>query len=111
MKTHAAVVLISCALVCAAACGSHQATSTDEIPGVPLDHQRRISRAEFGFRWPFSVGVGVLGCDQSQTILFRTQGTTYELSARPHSGPDIASLRLYEPTGPPSNPLRRLKQD
>jgi len=110
MKSHSAVALTSCALLCAAACGSRQ-TIADAIPGLPVNHQRTVSRAEFGFRWPLSVGVGVLGCDPPQTILFRTQGTTYELSGDPHRGSDIAPLRLDEPSGPPSNPIRRLKQD
>jgi hypothetical protein len=84
---------------------------TDSIPGVPQNRQRTISREAFGFRWPLSVGIGVLACDQQQTILFRTQGTTYQLSGSSRRGSDIAPLRLYEPSGPPSNPLRRLKQD
>lgn len=103
-------VLTSGALLCAVACGPRETAVTDAIPGAPLTHQRTITRAEFGFRWPLTVGVGVLACDQ-QTILFRTQGTTYVLSGDPRRGSDIAPLRLYEPSGPPSNPLRRLKQE
>ena len=106
----AAVALTSCALLCAAACGLRDAI-TDPIPGVPLSRQRAISREEFGFRWHLSVGVGVLACDQPQAILFRTQGTTYQLSGDLRQEPDITPLRVYEPSGPPSNPLRRLKQD
>lgn len=111
MKAHAAVALASSALACAVACGSREISITDAVPGVALDHQRTISRAEFGFRWPLSAGVGVLACGPRGAILFRTQGTTYELSGDPGKGSDIQALRVPEGSGPPSNPLRRIKQD
>jgi hypothetical protein len=110
MKVRLGVVTL-CALLSAVGCGSRTAAITDAIPGVPLTRQRTISRAELGFRWPLSVGIGVLACDREQAILFRTQGTTYQLSGGHSSGPDIAPLQLSEPSGPPSNPLRRVKQD
>jgi hypothetical protein len=108
MNVHVGVVTVG-ALLAAGGCGSRTTAITDPLPGVPLNRQRTISRAEFGFRWPLSVGV--LACDSQQTILFRTQGTTYALNGDPRRGSDIAPLRLYEPSGPPSNPLRRLKQE
>jgi hypothetical protein len=103
-------VLTSCALLCAAGCGSHETPITGAVPGVPLSHQRTITRGEFGFRWPLSVGVGVLACDQQGAILFRTQGTTYELSGNPGNGSDVQVLRVAEGSGPPTNPLRRITQ-
>jgi len=98
-------------LVAMAACGRESARINDPIAGVPLARQRAVSRTEFGFRWPLSVGVGVLACDQQGTILFRTQGTTYALTASGNRAADLAPYRILEPTGPPTNPLRRIKQN
>ncbi len=98
-------------LVAIAGCGNGGTHIDDPIAGVPLERQRAVSRLAFGFRWPLSVGVGVLACDQQKVILFRTQGTTYALTGSPKGIADIEPLRLLEPSEPPTNPLRRMKQD
>jgi Protein of unknown function (DUF2511) len=90
-------------------CGSRPID--DPIEGVPVARQRAVSRTEFGFRWPLSVGVGVLACDQAGTILFRTQGATYPLTGRGSRIADLAPYRMLEASEPPTNPLRRVKQN
>lgn len=82
----------------------------DPIEGVPYSQQRSISRRTIGFRWPLSVGVGTLACDQNGAILFRSQGTTYAVSGIRTGTHDIEPLRVRDPSPPPSNPLKRLKQ-
>jgi hypothetical protein len=95
--------------VLVAACGPH-GTIDDPVAGVPLSRQKAISRAGFGFRWPLSVGIGTLACDEKGALLFRTQGITYRLNKAASSAPDIEPLRILAPSAPPSNPLRRMKQ-
>lgn len=97
------------ALLLIAACG-RSPTIRDPIAGVALVRQRNISRTDVGFRWPLSVGVGTLACDEAGTILFRSRGITYVLSERRAETHGIEALQILEPTPPPSNPLRRLKQ-
>jgi hypothetical protein len=85
-------------LMTTAACGHGSSRIDDPIDGVPLARQRAVSRTEFGFRWPLSVGVGVLACDQAGAILFRTQGTTYPLTGRGSRISDLAPYRMLEPS-------------
>jgi hypothetical protein len=94
-----------------AGCGPKERTIADPVPGVALSRQRTVSRAQFGFRWPLTVGVGTLACDDRGTILFRTRGITYGLSGRPAGSADIASIGVVEPSPPPSNPLKRITQN
>jgi hypothetical protein len=98
-------------LMAMTACGHGSTRIDDPVAGVPLARQRAVSRLEFGFRWPLSVGVGVLACDEQRTILFRTQGTTYRLTGPTSAIAGLAPYRILEPSGPPTNPLRRIKQD
>jgi hypothetical protein len=102
--------LTTCAvLIGIGACGRSVSLS-DPVDGIALSRQRTISRAELGFRWPLTVGVGTLACDDAGSILFRTQHITYVLSGRGTTFADIQPLRSVEPSPPPSNPLRRLTQ-
>lgn len=94
-----------------AGCGSREQKISDPVPGVELSRQKTVSRAQFGFRWPLTVGVGTLACDARGTIVFRTQGVTYELSGSPAGSAGIASIRTFEPSPPPSNPLKRITQN
>ncbi len=96
--------------VVTAACERGSTRLDDPIAGVPLARQRAVSRFEFGFRWPLSVGAGVVGCDQQGTILLRTQRVTYALTGPSNRIADLAGLRMPEPSGPPTNPLRRITQ-
>jgi hypothetical protein len=101
---------VSCAaLILLAAC-DRSATIRDPIEGIPLSRQRTISRADLGFRWPLSVGVGTLACDDAGMVLFRSQGITYLLDGQRAGTHDIQALRMPEPAAPPSNRLKRLKQ-
>jgi Protein of unknown function (DUF2511) len=84
----------------------------DPIPDIPAAQQRTTTRSEFDWRWPFSVGVGTLGC-QSGAVVFRHRGTNYALNEaaakRGHGSPQ--SITMPESSRPPSNPLSRLKQE
>ena len=104
-----ALAAMLCVLLLAC-CGPRAVTIDDPVAGIPLSRQTTISRARFGFRWPLSVGVGTLACDEHGTILFRTQGVTYAMSGKRAGAPDIAPLRMPAPSGPPSNPLKRITQ-
>src|SRR3954453_4907498 len=101
---------VSCAvLTVVTACGG-SATTRDPVEGIPISRQRTISRAALGFRWPLSVGVGTLACDDAGTVLFRSQGITYLLHGQRAGTHDVQALRIPEPAAPPSNQLKRLKQ-
>lgn len=104
---------VGCAvsLILLGACGPKERTIADPVPGVALAQQKTVSRAQFRFRWPLTVGVGTLACDDRGIILFRTQGLTYGLNGRPAGSADIASIRNVEPSPPPSNPLKRITQN
>ncbi len=102
----AAFVLLAAVM----ACGHGSPRIDDPIAGVPQSHQRAVSRTEFGFRWPLSVGNGVVACDERHTLLLRARGVTYTLTGSPGADADLATLRMPEPSGPPTNPLRRIKQ-
>lgn len=84
----------------------------DPIPDIPAAQQRTTTRSEFDWRWPFSVGVGTLGC-QSGAVVFRHRGANYALNPaaaeRGYGSPQ--SITMLEPSRLPSNPLSRLKQE
>ncbi len=101
---------VGCAVLMLIAACARSATTRDPIDGIPISRQRTISRADLGFRWPLSVGGGTLACDDVDTVLFRSQGTTYLLRGRRQGTHDVEALRVPEPAPPPSNPLKRLKQ-
>lgn len=82
----------------------------DPVPDVALSRQRTIVRGEFGFRWPLTVGVGTLACDDAGAILFRSGGVTYVVSGTRPGALNLAPLRVPEPSPPPSNPLKRMPQ-
>ena len=99
-------------LVLSAACGeSRSQRIADPIPDVPANQQRTIARAEIGWKWPLSVGVGTLGCI-SDAVVFRAGGVTYALN-------EAATSRGFAPLDPiwatqssgPRDPLKRLTQD
>src|SRR4051794_1906379 len=102
--------LVTCAALMMVAACNRAVTIGDPIEGIPLSRQRTISRAELGFRWPLSVGVGTLACNDAGAVLFRSQGITYLLDGQRTGTHDIEGLRMPEPAAPPSNPLKRLKQ-
>lgn len=95
-------------LVIVAACG-HDGVE-DPIPDIPLSRQTSVFRAELGFRWPLTVGVGTLACDATGAILFRSSGVTYVVSGTRPDAHDLTPLRVPAPSRPPSNPLKRLPQ-
>jgi uncharacterized protein DUF2511 len=94
-------------------CGERRSSSIAEpIPDIPGNHQRTVSRGEFGWQWPFSVGTGTLGCS-SGAVVFRAGGTTYAVNdaAKSRGFAPIEAIRLVGSSGPPRNPLKRLTQD
>jgi hypothetical protein len=101
---------VSCAVLTLVSFCGGSATTRDPVEGIPISRQRTISRAALGFRWPLSVGVGTLACDDAGTVLFRSQGITYLLHGERAGTHDVQALRMPEPAAPPSNPLKRLKQ-
>ena len=99
-------------LVLSAACGeSRSQRIADPIPDVFANQQRTIARAEIGWKWPLSVGVGTVGCI-SDAVVFRAGGVTYALN-------EAATSRGFAPLDPiwatqssgPRDPLKRLTQD
>ena len=96
-------------LLMIAACG-HGKGVADPIPDLPLPRQRTILRQELGFRWPLTVGIGTLACDGTGAILFRSAGVTYVVSGTRPGALSLASLRVPEPSPPPSHPLKRVPQ-
>jgi hypothetical protein len=100
----------ACIMLTATACSNGSRRIDDPIGNVPVTRQRAVSRVDFSFRWPLSVGAGVLGCDQDNSILFRTQGVTYQLAGGTDGVAGIERLRMPEPSPPPTNPLQRMKQ-
>jgi hypothetical protein len=101
---------VGCAVLILIAACDRSATMRDPIEGIPISRQRTISRADLGFRWPLSVGVGTLACDDAGSVLFRSQGITYLLRGQRAGTHGVEALRVPEPAAPPSNPLKRLKQ-
>jgi hypothetical protein len=93
------------------ACGRPGGPPADPVPGIALNHQRQISRADLIDHWPFVPGTGTLACDQD-AIAFRTQGVTYALNdaARARGYADVGPLVVAR-SGEPSQPLRRIQQD
>ncbi|MCA1649342.1 MAG: YebY family protein [Acidobacteria bacterium] len=83
----------------------------DRIPDIPVSQQRTVTRREFGWKWPLTVGVGTLGCI-SDAVVFRAGGVTYGLNL-------TATSRGFAPLDPiwatqssgPREPLKRLTQD
>ncbi len=96
-------------LIVVAACG-HDRRVEDPIPDVLLSRQKTVFRAELGFKWPLTVGVGTLACDATGAILFRSGGVTYVVSGTRPDALELTPLRVPAPSPPPSNPLKRLPQ-
>ena len=100
---------IASLFLAAAACSGASAPA-EPIDAVPAAQQRTITRNEFGFRWPFTVGVGTLGCRDS-AVLFRNAGTTYALNdVAARQFPPVNPLRRIQGSGPPTDPVSRLTQ-
>ncbi|HEX5474988.1 MAG TPA: DUF2511 domain-containing protein [Vicinamibacterales bacterium] len=85
---------------------------TDPIAGIPPARQRAVNRTDFGWQWPFSVGLGTLGCS-SGAVVFRAAGVTYALNdaARSRGYAPATPIRVAVPSAAPSHPLARLKQN
>ena len=104
---------VTCGVLIAAACagrGSEQSVA-DPIAAIPRDQQRAVSRDDFPRVWPFTVGVGTLGCT-SGAVVFRSAGVSYALNeAAGERGFSVADPIRLTWRAAPSNPLGRLKQD
>lgn len=102
-----------CLLLFFAACGqSRPQRIADPIPGIPDNQQRTVSRSEFRWDWPFTVGTGTLGC-ASGAVVFRTEGTNYAVNdaAKARGFPTVEPIRQIQGSGPPSDPLKGVTQD
>jgi hypothetical protein len=95
-----------------AGCSQSSPVVLDPVPGVPPAQQRTITRAELGYQWPFTVGVGTVACDGGM-LAFRSGGTTYALSrgAGTRGYANVDAIRSVQGSGPPSDPVSRLTQD
>jgi hypothetical protein len=101
------------ALLCVACNGDADRRATpDPIPGIPAIQQRAVSRSEFDWRWPFTVGAGTVGCSSGAAV-FRANGVDYALNdvARANGFSALDQIWLTQHSGPPSNPLKAMNQD
>jgi hypothetical protein len=105
-------LVAACLFISALACSPGERRVDDPLPDVPLQRQRAIARSQLQWRWPFTVGTGTLACDAG-AVLFRSAHTTYALNeaarARGFAAPD--GIQAVETSGPPRNPLGRIRQD
>lgn len=99
-------------LVFLAGCRQNPSPVADPIAEIPINQQRTLNRSEFRYKWPFTVGIGTLGCDSS-AFVFRSNGVNYALNeaARARGFAPVDPIRRVQGSGPPSNPLPRLKQE
>ena len=100
-------------LLFVAACGQNGPPPiADPIPDIPGTQQRTVTRSEFRWDWPFTVGTGTLGCT-SGAVVFRTGGVSYAVNdaAKSRGLPQVDPIRQTQGSGPPSNPLKGLTQD
>jgi hypothetical protein len=84
----------------------------DRIPEMPIGQQRTVTRNDLGGQWPFTVGIGTLGCN-AKAVMFRTDGRTYAINdaARNAGFASVEPIRAVQSQGWLSNPLRSLPQD
>lgn len=47
---------------------------------LPGGNEPQVTRADFGNDWPFTVESGVLACEGTDSVTFRTGGKTYAVS-------------------------------
>jgi hypothetical protein len=106
------VFFIAIALGAPAACQRADAPIRDPIPDIPLAQQRAVSRADFTWKWPFSIGNGTLGCTDA-AVVFRYEGRTYALNdaARSRGFAMVDPIWRWQSGGLPSNPLQKLSQE
>src|SRR5262249_20339843 len=93
------------------ACSPAAGTVSDPVGDMPPGQQRTLSRVEIRDDWPFVPGAGTLAC-QDGAVAFRAGGSTYALNdaARARGYASIEPLRMTQ-SAPPTNPLRRLRQE
>jgi hypothetical protein len=103
-------ILSFAAIALLAACGSQDRVS-EPIDDIRPVRQKTITRAQLGFEWPLSPGIGTLACPDDGAILFRTGGVIYGVSGSHPGAADITPLRVHEPSPLPSNPVRRVTQN
>ena len=71
-----------------------------------------MRRPVLGDQWPLTLVEGTLGCIDD-AVVFRARDKTYAVNAvaRSRGFSPIEPILLFEGSGPPSNPLGRIKQD
>lgn len=99
-------------LVLFTACGGRGVpTIADSIPNISVNQQRTVTRNEFRWQWPFTVGIGTLGC-MSNAVVFRNGGVSYALNsvATSRGFASMEPIWQTQSSGPPRDPLKRLLQ-
>jgi Protein of unknown function (DUF2511) len=113
MRRPRALVFITLAVASAsAACQRADAPIRDPIPDIPAAQQRVVSRQDFDWKWPFSIGHGTLACT-GDAIVFRNEGKTYALNAaaRSRGFALVDPIWRWQSAGPPRDPLQKLAQN
>jgi len=84
----------------------------DRILEIPMSQQRMVTRNDLGGQWPFTIGIGTLGCNAA-AVMFRADGRTYAINdaARNAGFASVEPIRIVQSRGWPSNPLKSLPQD
>jgi hypothetical protein len=95
-----------------AACQRADEPIRDPIPDIPASQQRAVSRTDFDWKWPFSIGHGTLGCIDA-AIVFRYEGRTFALNdaARSRGFAIVDPIWRWQASGLPRDPLRKLSQN
>jgi len=99
-------------LVVVSSCADNQQRVIDPIPDIPLNQQRTVTRNEFGWRWPLTVGIGTLGC-VSNAVVFRAGAVTYAVNAAAAARgfAPLEPISVTQSRGLPHDPVKRLRQD
>jgi hypothetical protein len=84
---------------------------TEPIPDLPANQQRAISRNDFRWQWPLTIGSGTLGCTSGAVVL-RSGGVTYALNDTAKARGFTGVQTIQSTVGrAPSKPLARITQD
>jgi len=99
-------------LMCSACRGERPPEGAQRIPEIPDRQQRVVARRELDWRWPFTGGVGTLGCANG-AVVFRFEGVTYGVNdaAKSLGFAPVEPIRLTQSSGWPRDPLKRVPQD
>ena len=101
MRKWAGAVTIAVAL---AACGG-TSTETSATTGAASNQRSvKVTQAEFGDAWPFTVAEGTVRCVGASSVVFDTGGRTYAVNGTAKAQtefPDFDSIWAADPKGIP----------